>query len=928
MTTPRRPGLQFTPAVERLEDRAVPATLISTSGALAGANAPVVILGSSDDGQKVLLQSTATNLVTGQIDAPGTIDLFYLDRANGAIQLVTAFGPAPGSGVVPGTVAIGAEPSTPGVKLNAVISADGSAVGFISGTAASQFDNTLPVTTDGAGLDMFVWSSATAKNTLVSADKNGSALGNLSLVGSPSLSANGQRAAFVSTTSAWQSYDNKYIIGPDTPHPRGGSNIYTTAVGGIPRPVTEFKYKSSAGEFYYFYDNVIVDPLGRYMSGDGVSFVATYSTLSRFLFTPGTGADTTNIGRDIERFTFGGVGFAADFPNQDAITSIGQVFYTFDPVTFTYVPSPSAGSVQNVFLARDRADQLFFTATYNPAVAQSGNGLSFGFFNGGGLLPADYVNQNGGAPDLFQAGFADGIKPTISLVSKAAGATNNAGYNAPLDTTPGSIVVSPDARKVTFVTAATNVVAGLIDTNQAADIFQTDLATRTATAVSVTTANRNRTGNAASPQPVSVTADSQLVAFESDAVDLGTIPDRNKTTDIYIRDIGRSTTTLASVVPGNFGAANGRSFNPYIGGSFAGGSVSFNSVATDLVQNNTVASGQQVYQVTTPLISNTATRFVAVSGGPAGFVTLGQTDINGNIVSTTNYQPFGRFAGEVRVATGDVTGDGIPDLILGAGPGGGPRVQEIDGSTGRVLQDFFAFESTFTGGVYVAAGLFTGDNRADVVVGAGELGGPRVRVFNSANQRVVLDRFAYESSSRTGVRVATGDYTGDGLDDLVVAAGTGGGPRVRVFSGTDLTNPTGVADFFAYDTDNRAGVFVSAGDFNNDGKADLVVGTGAGVPTRVRIFNAANLALRDPNQPVTFRDFAPFGPDNTDGARAVLKNITAQANADLVVGNASGLPVVQTYSGNTFGAGTTAPNQFQQYIPFDALGGDFGAYVG
>ena len=59
------------------------------------------------------------------------------------------------------------------------------------------------------------------------------------------------------------------------------------------------------------------------------------------------------------------------------------------------------------------------------------------------------------------------------------------------------------------------------------------------------------------------------------------------------------------------------------------------------------------------------------------------------------------FTGGVRVALGDVDGDGYPDLIAGAGPGGAPLVRVFDGRTGDLVADFAAFQGSFAGGVYV-----------------------------------------------------------------------------------------------------------------------------------------------------------------------------------------------------------------------------------
>jgi parallel beta-helix repeat protein len=233
------------------------------------------------------------------------------------------------------------------------------------------------------------------------------------------------------------------------------------------------------------------------------------------------------------------------------------------------------------------------------------------------------------------------------------------------------------------------------------------------------------------------------------------------------------------------------------------------------------------------------------------------------------------FTGGISVATADVTGDGVDDIITGALSGGGPHVQIFDGTDLRLVRSFFAYAPTFRGGVQVAAGDVTGDKIADVITSAGSGGGPHVQVFDGKTGQIVRSFFAYAPGFTGGVRASAGDVTGDGIADIATAAGSGGGPHVKVFDGITLTE---VRSLFAFDTSFGGGLNVAAGDVTGDGVADLIAGQ-AGRGSAVRVIDGRSLGV--------VSEFDPFGGFG-GGSRVTAADVTGDNKPDVVVGAGPG----------------------------------------
>lgn len=282
------------------------------------------------------------------------------------------------------------------------------------------------------------------------------------------------------------------------------------------------------------------------------------------------------------------------------------------------------------------------------------------------------------------------------------------------------------------------------------------------------------------------------------------------------------------------------------------------------------------------------------------------------LVSAEFYAYVANFRGGVRVAQGDVTGDGVADIVTGPGPGGGPDVRIFDGRNRTLVRNFMAYPASFAGGVYVAVGDVNGDGFADIITGAGSGGGPHVKVTSGKDGTVLQSFFAFASTFTGGVRVAAGNIDADNLADIVVAAGPGGGPHVKAIKGT---NPGQVLlSFMAYAPTFTGGVFVSAGDINGDGRADIVTGPGVGGGPHVKAFSGVNAAVLE--------SFFAYPTSFLGGVRVgVVRDVDGDGRVDIVTtGGPGGGQLTKMFHG----IGGSFLTGFNAYDP--AFVG--GAYVG
>ena len=196
-----------------------------------------------------------------------------------------------------------------------------------------------------------------------------------------------------------------------------------------------------------------------------------------------------------------------------------------------------------------------------------------------------------------------------------------------------------------------------------------------------------------------------------------------------------------------------------------------------------------------------------------------------------------KFSGGLYVACGNVSGGALPEIIISAGAGGSNQIW-VYSASGKIISKINAAAARFKDGLRVAAGNVDGGKYDEIIAGT-ETGAPKVTVFKIIKKKFKkIKSFAPISKALSkGISVGTADIDGNGIKEIIVGAGKGSIPLVKIYN----KKGTLIKEFYAYSTKFRGGVNVSGGDVDADGLDDItVIPQGGGTP-QARVIRGISL---------------------------------------------------------------------------------------
>lgn len=597
------------------------ASASATTTANGGSSFPVI----SSDGGRVVFNSQATDLVSGQSDGNADRDVFLYTRSSASLALVSHC----------------ATPTMTGDGFSevTVLDQNGGHVAF----ASVATDLAVQSDTNG-GSDVFLYTTADESIEPVSFSPPvaSSTPAALSATSVGALSADGRYVTFFSFGTGLAAgmtdangddgdvYLRDRVTGTTTLVSHSVSSPTTT--GNHHSQLISISGDGAYAVFASYASNLVAGSDGGPSFGDSDIFLFERATGTNVLVSHAPGLPTQAANGTSEMPKISADGGYVVFSNYsgDLVSGLTDANSGRDVFLF------SRATGQNILVSRSSSSSSTTGNGQSEMPSLSANGGFVAFLSEAFDLVTGQV-QNNADYNVF---LFDRDAETTTLVSHASSSLTATGNGGASSTLPlYGPAVSADGAYVAFASRATDLVSGQIDTNIGADVFLWERATGAITLVSRASGSVVTAGNAASDSP-SISADGRYIAFESDATDLisGQV-DTNSAYDVFLYDRVTGTTTLVSHAPGSATLAGaGSSVLPFI--SADGSAIAFFSYNPSLMGGQVDGNGSADVFIhdrlsgTNRLLSHTPSSSMAAANAGSGFA---QISADGSTVSFNSW---------------------------------------------------------------------------------------------------------------------------------------------------------------------------------------------------------------------------------------------------------------------------------------------------